>query len=176
MHVIREARIGDEAAIARVHVAAWRAGYRGMMPDAFLDALSEDARAKRWQAVMANPKPGRRVVVAVDDGDSIVGFAGVGPARDDTGTRGELYMINLAPTAWGRGIASALLDRCVKDLSALGHREAILWVLRQNSRARRFYEREGWKHDGDRRDTISENGFSFEVDELRYVRALSATS
>jgi len=141
------------------------------MPDDFLDALDEEARAKRWYEVIARPKPGRRVVVALAD-DAIVGFAGVGPARGEAGERGELYMINLAPAAWGRGIGSELLVRCVKDLSALGHREAILWVLRQNARARRFYEREGWQHDGDRRDTIGENGFTFEVDELRYVRAL----
>ena len=174
MHVIREARIGDEEQIARVHVAAWRAAYRGMMPDAFLDALSEDDRAKRWRERFENPPGGkRRIVVALDGGDAIVGFAGVGPAREGAGDRGELYMINLAPAAWGRGIASALLDQCVKDLSAFGHREAILWVLRQNSRARRFYEREGWTHEGDRRDTITESGFTFEVDELRYVRALS---
>jgi len=171
MSEIRGARMGDEDAIARVHVAAWRAGYRGMMPDAFLDALDERARAKRWREVIANPAAGRRAVVAIAD-DSIVGFAGVGPARGEAGTRGELYMINVAPSAWGRGVASALLSTCVNELAAFGHREAILWVLRQNARARRFYQREGWTQEGDRRDTISENGFTFEVDELRYVRAL----
>jgi RimJ/RimL family protein N-acetyltransferase len=171
MQVIREARIGDEDRIARVHVAAWRAAYRGMMPDAFLDALDEDARAKRWRERLETKPEGRRVVVAIED-ETIVGFAGVGPARDETRTRGELYMINVAPSAWGRGIASALLTTCVNELAAFGHHEAILWVLRQNARARRFYQREGWTQEGDRRDTISENGFSFEVDELRYVRAL----
>jgi ribosomal protein S18 acetylase RimI-like enzyme len=172
MNVIREARIGDEDQIARVHVAAWRAAYRGMMPDAYLDALSEETRAKRWRERLENPLPGNRRTLVATANESIVGIAGIGAARDEAGSRGELYMINLAPTAWGRGIASALLERCVNDLSAFGHREAILWVLRQNARARRFYQREGWTHEGDRRDTISENGFSFEVDELRYVRAL----
>jgi RimJ/RimL family protein N-acetyltransferase len=171
MQVIREARIGDEDQIARVHVAAWRAAYRGMMPDAFLESLDENTRAKRWRERLDATSAGRRTFVAIAS-DSIVGIAGIGPARDEAGTRGELYMINLAPTAWGRGIASELLDQCVKDLSAFGHREAILWVLRQNARARRFYEREGWTQEGDRRLAISENGFTFEVDELRYVRAI----
>ncbi len=171
MFVIREARVGDESEISRVHVAAWRAAYRGMMPDDFLDALDERVRAKRWRERLETNPSGRRIVVATAN-ESIVGFAGVGPARDEAGTRGELYMINLAPTAWGRGIGSALLETCVESLSRFGHREAILWVLRQNARARRFYQREGWTHEGDRRDTINENGFTFEVDELRYVRSL----
>ena len=116
MHVIREARIGDESEIARVHVAAWRAAYRGMMPDDFLDALDEKLRATRWRQHLENRPEGRRIVVALEE-ESIVGFAGVGPARDEAGTRGELYMINLAPTAWGRGIASALLATCVNALA-----------------------------------------------------------
>jgi GNAT superfamily N-acetyltransferase len=121
---------------------------------------------------MENPLPGNRRIIVATANESIVGFAGVGPARDEPGTRGELYMINLAPTAWGRGIGTELLEQCVKDLSAFGHGEAILWVLRQNARARRFYQREGWTQEGDRHDTIRENGFTFEVDELRYVRAI----
>ena len=172
MSVIREARIDDSLAIARVHVAAWRAAYRGVMPDAFLDALDERAREKRWRERLETRPAGRRIVVAVDDEDAIVGFAGVGPARDDRGERGELYMINLSPSAWGRGVGSALLGACVSALAAFGHRDAILWVVRQNARARRFYEREGWTREGERRDPISENGFTFEVDELRYARAL----
>jgi len=169
--MIRDARIGDEDEIARVHVAAWRAAYRGTMPDEFLDALDEESRAKRWREWIENSRTKRRLVVATANG-SIVGFAGIGPAREEAGNRGELYMINLAPTAWGRGIGSALLEQCVSALAAVGHREAILWVVRQNARARRFYQREGWTQEGDRHDTISENGFTFEVDELRYVRAL----
>jgi ribosomal protein S18 acetylase RimI-like enzyme len=173
MQVIREARIGDETEIARVHVAAWRAAYRDMMPDAFLDSLDEKQRATRWRDRLENPLPGKRRMLVATANASVVGFAGVGPARGETGTRGELYMINLAPSAWGTGIGSALLTKCVADLASFGHHEAFLWVLRQNARARRFYEREGWKHDGDRRDTITENGFTFEIDELRYVRALA---
>ena len=114
----------------------------------------------------------KKLFVVEGESGAAVGFAGVGPLRDDAGSRGELYMINVAPSAWGRGVASALLSTCVNELAAFGHREAILWVLRQNARARRFYQREGWTQEGDRRDTISENGFTFEVDELRYVRAL----
>jgi GNAT superfamily N-acetyltransferase len=173
MDVIREARIGDETEIARVHVAAWRAAYRDTMPDAFLDSLDEKQRATRWRERIENPLPGKRRMLVATANESIVGFAGVGPARDGLATRGELYMINLAPAAWGTGIGRALLAKCVADLASFGHREAFLWVVRQNARARRFYEREGWTHEGDRRDTIRENGFMFEVDELRYVRALA---
>jgi hypothetical protein len=43
---------------------------------------------------------------------------------------------------------------------------AVLWVVVDNSRARRFYEREGWHADG--RQRVSSLGPS----ELRYTRRL----
>lgn len=173
--LVREARPDDADAIGRVHVEAWRAAYRGMMPDEFLASLDPAVRAARWRERMSSWGGEKKLFVVEGESGAAVGFAGVGPLRDDAddaGSRGELYMINVAPAAWGTGAASALLARASEALRDLGHREAILWVLRQNARARRFYEREGWKPSGDRRDTLTENGFTFEVDELRYGRAL----
>ena len=47
--LIREATAFDSTALARVHVASWRAAYRGIIDDDWLDALSVDAQAARWQ-------------------------------------------------------------------------------------------------------------------------------
>ena len=45
--------------------------------------------------------------------------------------------------AWGTGLADALIARCHAAL-ALRFDDALLWVLTDNPRARRFYERNGW--------------------------------
>lgn len=53
----------------------------------------------------------------------------------------------------------------IEALRAAGHREAILWVLDDNRRARRFYEREGWRLDG----AVKEDDFlGVRVSEVRY--------
>ena len=46
--LVRQAEIGDAAAIARVHVASWRTTYRGLLPDEFLDSLDEGRYTERW--------------------------------------------------------------------------------------------------------------------------------
>jgi putative acetyltransferase len=61
----------------------------------------------------------------------IVGYAVL---RDD-----ELHDLYVAPSAQGRGVGSALFDR-VREARPLGFR---LWVFRDNTRARRFYEARG---------------------------------
>ena len=48
MVALRDATPDDAHAIATVHVASWQVAYRGFMPDAVLDGLSVDDRARKW--------------------------------------------------------------------------------------------------------------------------------
>jgi len=76
--------------------------------------------------------------VFVAEGGS--GFAAVDPPWLDA-----LYV---RPESWGTGIAARLHDEAVEVLRAAGVERARLWVLEANVRARRFYERRGWRSDG----------------------------
>ncbi len=147
---VRMAELSDADDMGRVHVEAWQAAYRRIMPDEFLDELRPADRAKDWRAALErNPDPpeGRRLVVELDG--SVVGMALVWPARgEDEGGLGELIMINLAPTAWGTGAGTELFETCEDELRRLGFAEVVLWVAEANARARRFYERQGWTADG----------------------------
>ena len=168
MH-IRPAVDGDAEAIGRLHVRAWQVAYRGVMPDAYLDALNADDRTRMWRARIgiADLPP---LLVADDDG-VVVGFAAFGAERSDAGVtgRGELYAINLDPDHWGKGVGRALLQRATADLAGLGYTEAVLWVVPQNERARGLYESEGWTADG---ATTTEELLGVTVTEMRYTRPL----
>jgi RimJ/RimL family protein N-acetyltransferase len=56
--------------------------------------------------------------------------------------RGELLGFYVHPAYWGTGAAQQLIERCHDGLAELGD-EWLLWVLRENQRARAFYERNG---------------------------------
>jgi ribosomal protein S18 acetylase RimI-like enzyme len=101
--------------------------------------------------------------VAEDEG-SIVAFASCGDSRDAPG-EGELFAIYALPEAWGSGAGSALMDAVLRALRRSGFATAHLWVLEDNPRARRFYEREGWTDDGERRE---EEFLGAPITEARY--------
>jgi GNAT superfamily N-acetyltransferase len=176
---VRPARPEDSEALGRVHIAAWQAAYRGLMPDDFLDELNPAARAKRWRAaLLEGPGDGRylaegfEALTLVIEGDNgqVAGISVVGPPRRaEPSCVGELWMINLEPAAWGRGLGTQLLGAATDELRGAGYVEAVLWVLAGNSRARRFYEREGWRPDG---TELTDDARGFPITELRYRRKL----
>ncbi|MGW4211553.1 N-acetyltransferase family protein [Lentzea sp. NPDC004789] len=134
---IRPAVLPDAAAVASVHVRSWQSAYRGVIPDEVLDNLSVDGRTAMWERLI----PDGGVWVALVD-DVVVGFASAGPSRDDDAPF-ELYSIYFLPSAWGSGLAESLARAALGD-----EPDVIVWVLEDNKRARRFYERLGFTADG----------------------------
>ena len=70
---IRPALLADAAAIAEVHVQAWRETYRGLMPDAVLAGLSVEKRVRAWSEMLA-AGPQAPTILVVEDAGRIVGF------------------------------------------------------------------------------------------------------
>lgn len=164
---LRLATEGDDEAISEVHVAGWMWAYRGQLPDAFLEGISVERRRNLWRATLAAPDSDVRVWVAQIAG-RIVGFAAAGPSREGAGA--ELMAIYLLEDVAGSGVGGSLLERVTADLVERGFREACLWVLGSNARARSFYEKAGWKPDG---TSKTEHVGEVELREVRYRRALA---
>jgi GNAT superfamily N-acetyltransferase len=143
--VIRVATPADAAAITALQYGGWRTAYRGLMPDEILDNLDDEERRAKWHDRIAD---GARMLVHDEDG-TLTGFAYGGPTRDDDRTGyGEVYALYVSQDRWGAGVGAKLLDTAVDDLRDRGFTQFVLWVLTGNARARRFYEKQGWVHDG----------------------------
>lgn len=158
---IRLARRDDAPAIAAVNVRSWQTSYRGILPDSFLDALDAKVREEPWRERLAQPPEfGCTLVAEVnraadEDASAIIGFATGGPERDGvSGYDGELYAIYLLAEYRGNGIGRRLTSAIAGWLSQRGTRSLLIWVLKENVRARGFYERLGGQFVAERPITI----------------------
>lgn len=139
--MVRPAVLEDAEAIARVNVATWRSAYRNLLPDDFLAALNEANYAERWTRLIGERSS--RVFVA-EQPEGIVGFASGGRERaGESGFAGELYAIYVLDAAERRGHGRELVRAVAGALREMKLPDMIVWVLRDNARARRFYERLG---------------------------------
>jgi ribosomal protein S18 acetylase RimI-like enzyme len=151
--MIRPCTPEDAEAVARVHVESWEAAYD-------LQGPSFERRVELHRRFPST-------FVAEVNGE-IAGFVAVGPSRDPD-AEAELLAIYVHPRHWGTGIGRDLIAAGEERMRKLGNSQAVLWVLEDNPRARRFYEAAGWTADGSRRP-IEIGGV--EVPEVRYAKSL----
>ncbi len=138
---IREARLADAGAIARVHIDTWRTAYAGIIPASFLAGMSYQAREERWIDILAVQRPAMSNFVAEVDRGTVAGFAGGGPERDGTPTyQGELYAAYLLPQYQRRGLGRSLVTAVAQHLLQHDFISMLVWVLADNHPAHRFYE------------------------------------
>jgi len=96
----------------------------------------------------------------------VTGFVNLGATRDqEASSVGELFAMYVLPEEWGQGVGRALMFETLKALRDEGFAEAILWVLEDNPRTRRFYELSGWCLDGGVKE---EDLLETRVREVRY--------
>jgi GNAT superfamily N-acetyltransferase len=162
-------RIGEDADLVEVGAVHYRsrvAAYAGILEPETLTARPAEAFGEWWAERWRWEKDTHRLTVAEQDG-RVAGFAYVGPS--ETPDAAELYAIHVEPELVGTGLGRQLMARALDDLHATGAGRAVLWVLEANERARRFYERGGWRPDGATR-TEPVNGEP--VRQLRYTYPL----
>ena len=138
--LVRPAVQEDAAAIAQVRVDAWRTTYRGIVPDAYLAAMSVPDNAAYWARILAAGSPNASVFVATER-DAVVGFAATN--RRDPGKLGfdaELAAIYLAASHQRRGVGRRLVAAVAAAQRARGATGLIVWVIANNRPARAFYE------------------------------------
>ncbi|MEV4757458.1 GNAT family N-acetyltransferase [Micromonospora sp. NPDC049559] len=144
---LRPAVAGDLPAVGALHQRSRVAAYRDLVPAEALAAISPESMGRWWTERWPYERETHLLTVAERDG-SLAGFTYVGPAETGEPDVGELYAIHLDPLEQGRGVGRALMIDALATLHGRGWRHAVLWVLAGNERARRFYERGGWRPDG----------------------------
>jgi GNAT superfamily N-acetyltransferase len=156
---IRDATPSDDRAIAAFQTGCWREAYRGLVPDAYLDAVGEGDRERRWRERLES---GARRVAIAWAGDQVAGVVSWG-----SGERGmpalELKSLYVGAEHRGSGVAAVLAER------AIGTSPAHLWVFADNPRAQAFYAKLGFRPDGSRQ-IDPDTG----VPEVRLVRGAAA--
>jgi len=174
--IIRKARLEDADALAEIHVRAWQSAYRGMMSDVFLDGLSVTDRAAGWRTWLVSEDVQR--VLVVEPGQlaepGLAGFCVFGKSRDAdlaNSNAAELYAINVHPQYWRHGYGSSLCNEVINQVVSAAWSALSLWVIRDNHRAREFYQAMGFVADGIER--IDSGLIGESLHELRYVRTIT---
>lgn len=164
--------------MGRAVTSSWLVAYEGLMPESFLSTLDAERSAQIWRERLSSGAAYQEgglegsVLVICDEHGRVVGMSVHGADRvDRQALTAELWAIYIAPENWQQGYGRLLLKATEADMRAQGSREAVLWVLRDNERAKGFYASMGWKPDG---RSVLDASRGFAIEELRYRRVLAS--
>ncbi|WOD19172.1 GNAT family N-acetyltransferase [Paraburkholderia kirstenboschensis] len=164
---LRPATVADAALIASIHSTSWRAAYRGLLPDAFLDGEVTQERAAYWEARMSAPGGERRMVAIAELGGEPIGFVCV-ERQPDSAWGVLLDNLHALPEYQGIGVGKLLMRAAEDWARAQGETQLYLYALEGNLPAIGFYERQGWQYVGAEPDHMG----GVDITALRYVYRL----
>lgn len=140
--IVRNVEKEDLKAVAEIVVNGWKAAYRGIIDDDFLDSLNAN---DAYQRMLKNYQENGFVVAEIDN--EVVGFCRYTLenlfSKEYTEIDGEISAIYVKPELKRNGIGKKLFEYVFNEFKKNGNKKIILWCLKENYPSRAFYEKMG---------------------------------
>ncbi len=128
----------DRYAISNIYEESWKSAYRNIIPDSYLESIPKG----RW--VPKLDREGMNSAVIIENGVFIGTSGYCGSRFSEFDGFGEILSIYFLPEYTGKGYGIQLLNFVIDELRKSGYKDVFLWVLEENMRARKFYEKAGF--------------------------------
>jgi len=150
---VRDGDVSDAERMADVNAAGWREGYRGLVPDEYLNHLPVADWLRQMRAGLSEPRLDAFTKIAEAD-DEFAGYCFVAaPGREEpeASAIAELVAMYVYKRFWRRGVGSALIEAAIERTTSFERYESMfLWTFEDNERAIAFYRSFGFEPDGAR--------------------------
>lgn len=148
--MIRKAETADKSALGRIYCEAWKEAYKDLLPKEYLANLNEE---------LCTPKTNNLQNYFVAETENIVaGLINYGVSRDNANEKtGKIRAIYILPQFWRKGLGKTFFRTAQGEMKKQGYTSAYLWVLEQNERAVKFYEKMQMRRTKEKR-TVNLNG------------------
>ena len=133
--------------VAYIHVNSWKAAYKGIVPDEYLNGLSVEKSAQKFKEIKAKGIAHHYLMYVDKRPSGVLVYSKSFDEDTDEGTA-DIGAIYFLPEYWGKGLGTKLMDFGISEIKKAGYNAVTLWVLEQNIRARKFYEKKGFVFDG----------------------------
>ena len=133
--------LGPEQAqqVSDLHLHIWRQAYAPIFGKERLQDLPREESRKTWQERMHLE---RYKGIGLWQQERLIGFAGWGV---EAPAIAEIYHFYLHPDYWGGETAGSFMQYLLQLIRQQNHPEVVLWVLKENKRAQRFYRKQGFE-------------------------------
>ena len=149
---VRKAERKDMKLLGRIMAVSFRSAFSAFISQQLLDACAQEDNCA---ALLENVFRAGEMNFLIGEESGLLIWQ-----RTEEGA--EIVALHSLPESWGSGLGKAMLAAALEEI---GDRPVYLWAFKENKRARRFYEKNGFHFDGSERVSDYEGAI-----EVRYVR------
>lgn len=143
---IKQATLGDEHILAYIQTESWKSAFRDILDKDVLDKCTNPEKATAMYHRLLAQHIGNGYILSVNNTPHCIAWWDNTREKDRPGVA-ELICIHSLPDNWRKGYGSKMMARVLADMAAAGYTKVMLWVFKDNLRARRFYEANGFHTD-----------------------------
>ena len=168
-YYIRLNRIEDQEGMARIKVDCWQDTYKNIIDQSYLDSLNYEIQTNKYIDSFDEYK--NMVLVAEDvNNHKIIGYSCFSTDANEYADA-ELISLYIDKKYARRGVGTSLLRETIKELKKYNKKTMMLWCIKENKNAIKFYEKMGGIKVFDKMAKIGnkvyqEYGYLFYIDEL----------
>lgn len=168
-YYIRLNRIEDQEGMARIKVDCWQDTYKNIIDQSYLDSLNYEIQTNKYIDSFDEYK--NMVLVAEDVNDhKIIGYSCFSTDANEYADA-ELISLYIDNNYSRQGVGTSLLRETIKELKKYNKKTMMLWCIKENKNAIKFYEKMGGIKAFDKMAKIGnkvyqEYGYLFYIDEL----------
>ena len=168
-YYIRLNRIEDQEGMARIKVDCWQDTYKNIIDQSYLDSLNYEIQTNKYIDSFDEYK--NMVLVAENVNDhKIIGYSCFSTDANEYADA-ELISLYIDKKYARRGVGTSLLRETIKELKKYNKKTMMLWCIKENKNAIKFYEKMGGIKVFDKMAKIGnkvyqEYGYLFYIDEL----------
>lgn len=154
----------DKLKISEIYEKSWKVAYSNIFSKEFLDSIEPG----KWVDFLSLENINTLVL---EDEGKFLGTLSYSKSRFlEMEDWGEIISLYILPEYTGNGLGKILFKEGINNLSKLNFENIFLYVLEENKRAIKFYERMGFKYSG---EYINDNVGGKDVKELKYCMKLN---
>lgn len=140
---IRKVKQDDADTLAYIQTESWKAAFKGTIDADMLDKCTNIDKVRLMYQRLLDENKGNGYLLTADNKPHCIAYWD--KARDfELALKAELICIHSLSNNWHKGFGSKMMDMVLSDIKSSGYSEVVLWVFRDNIRARAFYEAKGF--------------------------------
>lgn len=158
---IERVKLGDEVTLAHIQTESWKAAFKDILSPEVLTKYANADKATMMYRRLLEQNIGKGYLLKVEEKPHCIAWWDATREKDMPGYA-ELICIHSLPNQWRKGYGSKMMDTVLHDIAIAGYRKVMLWVFKENTRARQFYEKHGFRTTGKEKSGIESTEICYE--------------